>query len=94
MFFCEFSPTPPPPFLFLETEGNFPGLMALFVIARVLEGMCPFFFIFFSQKGHMPFLKVPAFVVCVSVCNVRLCSVIGSYLGLCIGDNRISRFES
>ena len=53
----------------------------------------PFFFSFF-QKGHMPFLKVPAFVVCVSVCNVRLCYVIGSYLGLCIGDNRISRFES
>ena len=42
----------------------------------------------------MPFLKVPTFVVCVSVCNVRLCYVIGFYLGLCIGDNRISRFES
>ena len=42
LVFCEFSPTPPPSFLFLETEGNFPGLMAWFVIARVLEGICPF----------------------------------------------------
>ena len=42
LVFCEFSPTPPPSFLYLETEGNFPGLMAWFVIARVLEGICPF----------------------------------------------------
>ena len=42
LFFWEFSPTPPPTFLFLETGCNFPGLMAWFVITRVLEGICPF----------------------------------------------------
>ena len=54
LVFCEFSPTPPPSFLFLETEGNFPGLMVWLVIARVLEGICPFFF-FFSKRAYALF---------------------------------------
>jgi hypothetical protein len=64
---------------FLETIGHFPSCNDLVCYCQI-------------SGGFMSLLKIPAFVVCVTI---QMCHYqIHSCLGPCIGDNWLFGFES